>query len=161
MPFDHIEAETDCAECGGIFANHTYVPGSISVYRCPRKRTETSYGYYRGGDPRRFFPDPEGATDEEEEAYRLACELWEKAESKGQKPAVSDDKSGWICRPGGGENGGENGAVFVLKPAFGVGVSVEEFETFFRARDYNERGQPETTDPWDELVEYEDEFEEI
>jgi hypothetical protein len=35
------------------------------------------YGYFPGGDPRDFSPDPECSTDEEQAAWRAACEAWE------------------------------------------------------------------------------------
>ncbi len=32
------------------------------------------YGFFTGGDPRDFTPDPEGSTDEERAAHKAACE---------------------------------------------------------------------------------------
>lgn len=39
--------------------------------------TETGYGFFIGGDPRRFTPDEESNTPEELENWRLACEAWD------------------------------------------------------------------------------------
>lgn len=41
---------------------------------------QVGYGFFCGGDPRRFSPDPECSTAEEQEAHRLACEAWERGE---------------------------------------------------------------------------------
>ena len=36
-----------------------------------------SYGFFPGGDPRDFFPDPESCAPEQMEAHKRACELYE------------------------------------------------------------------------------------
>ena len=41
---------------------------------------ESTYGYYLGGDPRKFTPDEECNTPEEIEAWKAACEAWERGE---------------------------------------------------------------------------------
>lgn len=38
---------------------------------------ETMYGFFRGGDPRRFTPDEDDCTPEEIERWRQACALWD------------------------------------------------------------------------------------
>lgn len=43
---------------------------------------ESSYGYYLGGDPRKFTPDEEMSTPGEIEAWKRACEAW----GRGEKP---------------------------------------------------------------------------
>ena len=35
------------------------------------------YGSFPGGDPRRFWPDPECSTEAEREAHRVACLRWD------------------------------------------------------------------------------------
>jgi len=40
-------------------------------------RTETGYGFFIGGDPRRFFPDEESCTPGEIAAHKAACALWD------------------------------------------------------------------------------------
>lgn len=37
----------------------------------------TGYGYFPGGDPREFCPDPECSTEEERANHKRACELFE------------------------------------------------------------------------------------
>lgn len=39
-----------------------------------------TYGYYPGGDPRDFSPDPECCTEAELAAHKTACEAWERGE---------------------------------------------------------------------------------
>lgn len=46
--------------------------------RCAQ--SEPTYGYYPGGDPRDFSPDPECCTPEELAAHKEACEAWERGE---------------------------------------------------------------------------------
>ncbi len=38
---------------------------------------ETTYGYFPGGDPRNFHPDPECCTPVEMAAHKAACEAWD------------------------------------------------------------------------------------
>lgn len=46
-----------------------------------RARAEcVSYGYFLGGDPRKFSPDPECSTPEEQTAHREACKRWDDAD---------------------------------------------------------------------------------
>lgn len=39
-----------------------------------------TYGYFPGGDPRDFDPDPECCTEEEMARHKAACEEWERGE---------------------------------------------------------------------------------
>lgn len=39
---------------------------------------ETGYGFFPGGDPRKFTPDDECNTAEELAAWELACAEWDK-----------------------------------------------------------------------------------
>lgn len=43
--------------------------------------TEYGYGFFCGGDPRRFSPDSD-SREEELENHRLACEAWDRGERK-------------------------------------------------------------------------------
>lgn len=45
------------------------------------KHTEVGYGYYPGGDPRKFSPDPECCTVEENARWKAACEAWDRGET--------------------------------------------------------------------------------
>lgn len=40
-------------------------------------RTEWGYGFFPGGDPRRFYPDLESNTPEELASHKAACERWD------------------------------------------------------------------------------------
>ena len=46
-----------------------------------RRHADNSYyGYFAGGDPRGFSPDPETCSADELESHRVACEAWERGE---------------------------------------------------------------------------------
>ncbi len=38
------------------------------------------FGGYIGGDPRKFFPDPEMSSPEEMQAHKEACKAWDRGE---------------------------------------------------------------------------------
>jgi hypothetical protein len=70
--FANVKADTPCFNCGADFADHVYVKDSIDRYTCPHPATESGYGFFCGGDPRRFFPDPDGSSDTEIAAWKAA-----------------------------------------------------------------------------------------
>lgn len=41
-----------------------------------RAAEDTGYGFFPGGDPNDFHPDPECSTDEERARHAEACRLW-------------------------------------------------------------------------------------
>lgn len=41
------------------------------------KRKEWGYGFFPGGDPRRFHPDEDSCTPEEIVSHKAACDRWE------------------------------------------------------------------------------------
>jgi hypothetical protein len=41
------------------------------------KRVEYGYGFFCGGDPRRFRPDEDSCTPDEIASHKAACERWE------------------------------------------------------------------------------------
>jgi hypothetical protein len=45
------------------------------------RHRDFGYGYYPGGDPRKFSPDPECSTDEERARWKAACEAWNRGET--------------------------------------------------------------------------------
>lgn len=57
---------------GAPIAAQEYMRGAANPH--------VTYGYFPGGDPRDFCPDPECCTPEELERHRLACEQWERGE---------------------------------------------------------------------------------
>jgi hypothetical protein len=41
------------------------------------RRKEWGYGFFSGGDPRRFSPDEDSCTAEEIDSHKAACERWD------------------------------------------------------------------------------------
>ncbi len=68
------------------------------------------YGYYLGGDPRKFSPDEESCTPKELENHKAACDKWNEAEAKGEKLEPEPCGSGWISP-----------SVHVTRSAYGLG----------------------------------------
>ena len=81
------------------------------------------YGFFTGGDPRKFSPDSESCSEEELAAHKAACALWNEAEKRGETPTPEMCPSGWL--PGG---------IHVLRAPYGVGV--QEYD------DDDEKEQP-------------------
>lgn len=77
-------------------------------------RTEVTYGFFSGGDPRKFRPDAESCMELELEAHRKACALWDEAEARGETPTPEACPSGWIVL-----NGTQ---VHVLRAPYGIGT---------------------------------------
>jgi len=74
------------------------------------KEESGGYGYYLGGDPRKFCPDEESCTPQELAAHKEACEKWNEAEAKGEKMEPDPCGSGWISP-----------SVHVTRSAYGLG----------------------------------------
>jgi hypothetical protein len=127
-----ITDTTRCANCHEEFANHDYVKDSITQYRCPHPHEEHGYGFFHGGDPRKFFPDHESCSPDEIENHKKACALADRLEAEG-KPVD------WHC-PSGWEQWGDT-VVHVLRAPFGIGGYVAEFEQFFEAADEWQEGE--------------------
>lgn len=53
------------------------------------------YGYFPGGDPRNFFPDPECSTDKEREDHKAACDAWD-AQQKSEPESPAGEWTGNI-----------------------------------------------------------------
>lgn len=119
-----ITDTTPCVNCGHEFAEHDYVPTSIDQYRCPVPMVHHGYGFFCGGDPRKFHPDGECSSPEEIENHRKACEQAEAVESGRDLPCPS----GWEGTPDGG-------SVHVTRAPFGLGMYTIEMESFFEARE--------------------------
>ena len=72
---------------------------------------EAAYGYFHGGDPRKFCPDGEGNTDDERKAHEEACKAFDDADAKGEPLPPMRCASGALpC------------GVHLLKSQFGLGV---------------------------------------
>lgn len=75
---------------------------------------DTGYGFFIGGDPRRFSPDEESSTPEEVAAWKAAC-----------AEAEADEKARDLASPCGleiVEHEGRNVPAFVDRAPFGLGT---------------------------------------
>jgi hypothetical protein len=82
------------------------------------------YGFYNGGDPRRFTPDEECSTEAERALHRQHCEAWE----RGERPAVKVSGIEWTeAMTSTGRDGKAKtipaGFKFVDRSAYGLGVT--------------------------------------
>lgn len=129
MNINSVLPDDRCTNCGDVFANHDYVVNSIDKYKCPHPSCETTYGCFHGGDPRMFSPDVECCSKKELSNHERACECWNEAESRGEKPTPEKCPSGYIRN--------ESGKVVahVLRSPYGVGLYTVEYETTFEPRD--------------------------
>lgn len=90
--------------------------------------SELIYGFYHGGDPRKFEPDQECCSADEIDRHRRACILWNEMEAKGEIPTPEKCESGWIYDDDG------KPVMHILKSSYGIGVYEfpdEEEETEF------------------------------
>ena len=60
------------------------------------------YGFFIGGDPRKFTPDPECSTEQEQAKWKADCEAWD----RGEQVDTSGNVGRWVSehmhiRPGG------------------------------------------------------------
>jgi hypothetical protein len=76
---------------------------------------EMIYGFYCGGDPRKFHPDYEDCSDKEIADHAAACKLWDEMEAKGETPTPEACESGWRELPDGKR-------YHVLKSRYGIGT---------------------------------------
>jgi len=58
---------------------------------------ESGYGYYHGGDPRKFYPDFESCTPEEIAAHKKACEEWTESENAAKPSLDAPLPGGWLA----------------------------------------------------------------
>lgn len=73
------------------------------------------YGFYIGGDPRKFHPDSEDCSAEEMANHAAACLLWNDMEANGETPTPEKCPSGFRTA--------KDGMVFhVLKAPYGIGT---------------------------------------
>lgn len=117
--------DTDrCCNCYKEFADHNYLMDSIDKYMCPVPVTKTGYGYFCGGDPRKFHPDHECCTPEEIAAHKAACEAWNRGEKVG--PAM---RSHWIT------DGEGKVIAHCSGSSYGIGTYQLEIESWFEPLD--------------------------
>lgn len=74
------------------------------------------YGFFCGGDPRKFWPDSEGCSESEFANHKAACSLWNEAEARGETPEPEKCPSGFIF--------GDDGKCLghVLRAPYGIGM---------------------------------------
>jgi len=74
------------------------------------------YGYFHGGDPRKFFPDGESCSEDEIKNHAAACALWDEAEKRGETPTPEECPSGWLTDAKG------NRIMHILRAPYGIGA---------------------------------------
>ena len=79
------------------------------------KRTEHGYGFFSGGDPRKFHPDCESCSAAEIENHKKSCVIWDEAEGRGETPTPEDCPSGWVYDAAG------KPVMHVLRAPYGIG----------------------------------------
>lgn len=87
-----------------------------------KTRTEYGYGFFCGGDPRKFFPDGESCTKKEMENHTAACKLWDEAEARGETPTPEACPSGWVYDDAG------KPVMHILRTPYGIGTYEYEVE---------------------------------
>ena len=120
-----VKADDKCANCFRDFADHEYEKDSINEYRCPVPHQESSYGYFHGGDPRKFHPDHEDCSEQEIASHKAACALWDEAEARGETPTPEKCPSGWI------RNDKGEAIAHVLRSPYGIGCYTFEFDQYW------------------------------
>lgn len=84
-------------------------------------RTEIGYGFFHGGDPRKFHPDSD-STEKELQNHKAACKLWDEAEARGETPEPEKCPSGFLFDETGKCHG------HVLRSTYGLGTYEFEVE---------------------------------
>jgi len=74
------------------------------------------YGFFCGGDPRKFFPDGESCSETELANHTAACKLWDEAEARGETPTPEACPSGFLYDEDGKCLG------HVLRAPYGIGM---------------------------------------
>lgn len=144
-----MKADMRCCNCGREFADHDYVPDSITDYKCPVTLTEELYGYYHGGDPCKFYPDFDCCSDVELGNWQAACMLWNEAERRGVTPKPESCPSGWVY----GMDG--RPLYHVLRAPYGIGTYLIEVESYFDPAEETEEREAagcedeEWIEPWE------------
>lgn len=89
-----------------------------------KTRTETGYGFFCGGDPRKFWPDGESCSAKELENHAAACKLWNEAEARGETPTPEACPSGWVY------DGAGKPLFHILRAPYGIGTYEFEVEDY-------------------------------
>ena len=77
---------------------------------------DVQYGFFPGGDPRKFSPDSEDCTEAERAAHKEACRIWDEAEAAGRSMNPEEPSGSWLHS--------EDGKTVLhrLKANFGIGT---------------------------------------
>jgi hypothetical protein len=126
-----VKATDRCGNCHHEFADHEYVKDSWSVYRCPIPFVDSGYGFFSGGDPRRFSPAVESCSPAEIDNHKRACALWNEAESRGETPEPEKCLSGLIYDEQG------KAVAHVLRAPYGIGCYSVEWEQFWTPEEHD------------------------
>lgn len=81
------------------------------------RQKQHGYGFFPGGDPRDFTPDPECCSKKEIEAWKEACASWDRGEK-----VVCEGSHRWITD----KDGNVIGTATVS--SFGIGVYTYEYD---------------------------------
>lgn len=127
-----MNATDQCKNCGDDFANHEYIKDSITQYKCPTQGQDGGYGFFCGGDPRKFSPDHESCSPTEIENHKRACQFWDDAESRGETPEPEKCPSGWIYDDAG------KAIAHVLRSPYGIGMYSMEYDQFYEPREHDD-----------------------
>lgn len=110
-----LEDLPPCAVCGQPFEEHSQ--DGDPAFPCPYEhQPQPCYGYFAGGDPRRFHPDQEMSSPEEIARHKEACIQ----ANKDEKSRNLECPSTWSA------------GVHMLRAPFGIGISTFPESTYKR-----------------------------
>ena len=90
-----------CWHCGCVLSGGLDTFGPIDGLMCWACWSDSdygdnygiaTYGFFSGGDPRDFIPDPEVCTPEEIASWKADCEAWDKGDKIPCPPACQERK---------------------------------------------------------------------
>ena len=90
--------------------------GLLAALREIAKDEDCQYGFFPGGDPRKFTPDGEDCTDAERAAHKEACRIWDEAEAAGRSMNPAEPSGSWLASDDG------KTVMHILKANFGIGT---------------------------------------
>lgn len=70
------------------------------LYDLRRSSKDTGYGFFCGGDPNDFHPDPECSTDEERARHAEACKAWSGGKGNPNPAPHCATMNGGVSPPG-------------------------------------------------------------
>ena len=88
----------------------------LAALREIAKDEDCQYGFFPGGDPRKFTPGGEDCTDAERAAHKEACRIWDEAEAAGRSMNPEEPSGKWLASEDG------KTALHILRANFGIGT---------------------------------------